>query len=81
MGKIILSFVLFITLINTAFAQGLELSDVIKNARENVKSEQIAAQNQNSIKPVKNTQTSASEQEISEKINPDEILNNSNVKK
>ena len=81
MGKIILSFVLFITLINTAFAQGLELSDVIQNARENVKSEQITSQNQNSIKPVKNTQTNKSEQEISEKINPDEILNNSNVKK
>ena len=83
MGKIIISFIIFITLINNVHAAGLELSDVIKQARETSKTEIYKNNQNNALKPVKNNEkiNNESEKNACEKINPAEILNNSDLSK
>lgn len=80
MGKIFTVLVISVCAASTCSALGLELSDVIKEAREIEKTK--LSQNQTeekSIKPVKNQNNQKEnlcEQNACEKINPQEILGN-----
>ena len=81
MGKFLITILLMCAFSAQTYAQGLELSDVIKNAREeqhkSISDNNIKSEN---IKPVKNnTQNNLEgEQNACEKINPQELIKENN---
>lgn len=79
MRKIILFFMLFLTLINPIYAVDIELTDIIKQAREAGINEQTNNQKNNPVKSVKNSEIKQNgEQNACEKINPKEIISSKN---
>lgn len=75
MGKLFACLVMFIFAANTCFAAGLELSDIIKTAREAERTKISEAKScEKAIQPVKNNNMSNNmEQNACEKINPQEL--------
>lgn len=72
MKELILILAILLINVNQVFAQGLELSDVIKQAREAQMKEQAKEQIQKSIQPVKNEKVSdKNEKSAEEKISSD----------
>ncbi len=77
MRKVIISLFVLLIFINTVnAAQNLELSDIIKQARENAMPQNQQADMQKAIQPVKNeiSEKTTCEQNAAEKINPAEVL-------
>ena len=78
MGKIILSIVLWLLSTGVCFADGFELTDEIKKARDIQLRQAVKDSVEEPIKEVKNQQTPSNETKektAEEKINPEEIIN------
>ncbi len=84
MRKVIISLFVLLTFINTVkAAQNLELSEIIKQARENALQQNPQTNMQKAIQPVKNevSEKTTCEQNAAEKINPVEVLGNQSINK
>ena len=84
MRKVIISLFVLVTFTNTVrAAQNLDLSDIIKQARENTLKQNQQTEMQKAIQPVKNevSEKTTGEQNAAEKINPAEVLGNQSINK
>ncbi len=78
MKKIYISLMIVISSVNVCYADGFELTDVIKEAREAKNMQVMNSQKPDNIKPVTNSKdNSVQEQNACEKINQNEVIKQS----